>query len=129
MPYGIKNETPEITSWMENCVDSINGTNKRTGKPYKEGEKISICKWNLKRHGWKVPKKSENGPSTILIASETLNFVLNLGAGAEINLRMLATSISERGEGLFPVPTNPVTPAVVLTASHVGSSSIILTIK
>ena len=59
MPYGIKNETPEQTQWMENCVDSITGTNKRTGKPYKEGEKIAICKWNLKQHGMKKDSASE----------------------------------------------------------------------
>jgi hypothetical protein len=59
MPYGIKNETPEMTKWMENCVDSITGTNSRTGKPYKEGEKIAICKWNLKKHGMKKESSSE----------------------------------------------------------------------
>lgn len=59
MPYGIKNETPEQTKWMERCVDSITGTNSRTGKPYKEGEKIAICKWNLKKHGMKKETASE----------------------------------------------------------------------
>ena len=60
MPYGIKNESPEQTKWMEKCVGSITGTNKRTGKNYTEDEKIAICKWNLKKHGWKVPSESEN---------------------------------------------------------------------
>ena len=59
MPYGIKNETPEMTKWMEKCVDSITGTNKRTGKPYKNGEKIAICKFNLKKHGMKKEASSE----------------------------------------------------------------------
>jgi len=59
MPYGIKGETPEMTKWMENCVGSITGTNSRTGKPYKEGEKIAICKWNLKKHGMKKESSSE----------------------------------------------------------------------
>ena len=51
MPYGIKNETPEQTKWMEKCVGSISGTNKRTGKPYTKGEKIAICKVQLKKSG------------------------------------------------------------------------------
>jgi len=51
MPYGIKNETPEQTKWMEKCVDSITGTNKRTDKPYTKGEKIAICKVQLKKRG------------------------------------------------------------------------------
>ena len=60
MPYGIKGETPEMTKWMEKCVDSITGTNSRTGKPYKEGEKIAICKWNLKKHGMKKAEESNS---------------------------------------------------------------------
>lgn len=59
MPYNIPNERPEQTAWMEKCITSITGINKRTGKEYKEGEKIAICKWNLKRHDWKVPKSEE----------------------------------------------------------------------
>ena len=51
MPYGIKNETPEQTKWMEKCVNSITGTNKRTDKPYTKGEKIAICKVQLKKTG------------------------------------------------------------------------------
>lgn len=50
-PYGIKNETKEQTKWMEKCVGSITGTNKRTGKPYTKGEKIAICKVQLKKTG------------------------------------------------------------------------------
>lgn len=45
MPYGMKGgDTPENTKWMEKCVSDIRGTNKKTGKPYTEGEKIAICK-------------------------------------------------------------------------------------
>lgn len=51
MPYGIKDETPEQTKWMDNCVSSITGTNSKTGKPYTEAEKVAICKWNLKKNG------------------------------------------------------------------------------
>ena len=36
---------------MEKCVDSIKGTNKRTDKPYTKGEKIAICKVQLKKTG------------------------------------------------------------------------------
>jgi len=52
MPYGIKNETPKQTRWMEHCVSGIQGNNKRTGKPYTEGEKIAICKSQLQTQGW-----------------------------------------------------------------------------
>jgi len=51
MPYGIKDETKEQTKWMENCVSKITGTNKRTDKPYTKGEKIAICKVQLKKTG------------------------------------------------------------------------------
>jgi len=51
MPYGIENETKEQTQWMEKCVGSITGTNKRTDKPYTKGEKIAICKVQLKKKG------------------------------------------------------------------------------
>jgi len=50
-PYGIKNETPEQTKWVENCVSKITGNNKRTDKPYTKGEKIAICKVQLKKVG------------------------------------------------------------------------------
>jgi len=45
MPYGIKGETPEVTKWVENCVGSITGTNKRTGKPYTKGAYVSRLNW------------------------------------------------------------------------------------
>jgi hypothetical protein len=35
---------------MEKCVSKIKGTNKRTGKPYTKGEKIAICKAQLKEN-------------------------------------------------------------------------------
>jgi hypothetical protein len=54
MPYGIDSkhggDSPENVSWMERCVNGIKGVNKRTGKPYKEGEKIAICKTQLARN-------------------------------------------------------------------------------
>lgn len=44
-PYGMKGgDTKETDKWMESCVTSIKGTNKKTGKPYTEGDKIAICK-------------------------------------------------------------------------------------
>jgi hypothetical protein len=44
-PYNMKNgDTPKSDAWMEKCVSSITGKNKRTGKPYTEGERIAICK-------------------------------------------------------------------------------------
>ncbi len=60
MPYGLKNETPSQTKWMENCVGSISGTNKRTGKAYTKSEKIAICKTNLKKSGWKPSNESDS---------------------------------------------------------------------
>jgi hypothetical protein len=58
MPYGISKEiggdSPANVKWMEKCVSSISGTNKRTGKPYTKGEKIAICKKRLEQ----VRKKS-----------------------------------------------------------------------
>lgn len=51
VPYGIKGETPEQTKWLEKCVGSITGTNKRTDKPYTKDEKIAICKVQLRKHG------------------------------------------------------------------------------
>lgn len=52
MPYGVDKQqggdSPENVSFMEKCVKGIGGTNKRTGKPYSEGEKIAICKTALK---------------------------------------------------------------------------------
>jgi hypothetical protein len=59
MPYGIPNETKEQTMWMEHCVSDIHGTNKRTGKPYTEGEKIAICKAQMKK-SWILGRK-DNG--------------------------------------------------------------------
>ena len=61
MPYGLPvEETPELTKWLEHCVEAIKGTNKRTSNPYTKGEKIAICKMQLKKMGWKVPKESES---------------------------------------------------------------------
>jgi len=53
MPYGVDKklggDSKENDSWMEKCVAGINGKNKRTGKPYTKGEKIAICKAQLKK--------------------------------------------------------------------------------
>src|SRR3989344_5832296 len=72
------------------------------------------------------PKNSANGPSTILTASPSENVVLNLGASMVINLWIEETSDSGRGVGLLDMPTKLVMPGVVLTASQVASSRIIL---
>lgn len=52
MPYGtskkLGGDSPANVRYMENCVKSVTGKNKRTGKPYTKGEKIAICKSNLR---------------------------------------------------------------------------------
>lgn len=40
MPYGMKNETPAMTSWMERCVDSVHENSPDLSK----GGCIAICK-------------------------------------------------------------------------------------
>lgn len=60
MPYGIKDETEEQTEWMEGCVGSITGTNKRTDKPYTKSEKIAICKVQLKKTGASLAVSEES---------------------------------------------------------------------
>jgi 3-oxoacyl-ACP reductase-like protein len=74
MPYGMKNETPKQTAWLEKCVGSIGGTNKRTGKPYKKGEKIAICKSQLKKQGGKA---EFDGDMSIYELEEALRIELN----------------------------------------------------
>ena len=54
-PYGIKNETPEQTTWMERCTKSV----KTQNPEYSDGRVISICKLNLKKHGMKKEASSE----------------------------------------------------------------------
>lgn len=53
MPYGVDKkmggDNPSNTKFMESCVSSIKGTNKKTGKPYTKGEKIAICKAQLRK--------------------------------------------------------------------------------
>jgi len=51
-PYGIDNETPEQTKWMESCVESVMKSN----PDYEQGRAIAICKNKLKKNNWKVPK-------------------------------------------------------------------------
>ena len=52
MPYGVDKkqggDSPSNVKFMENCVKSITGKNKRTGKPYTKSEKIAICKQALR---------------------------------------------------------------------------------
>jgi hypothetical protein len=52
MPYGIPNEKPEQTKWMEKCVTSVMGDN----PDYKKDRAIAICKAQLKKNNWKVKK-------------------------------------------------------------------------
>jgi hypothetical protein len=52
MPYGIKNESPEQTNWMERCVSSVMKANPK----YPESRAIAICKAQLKKNNWKVKK-------------------------------------------------------------------------
>lgn len=47
MPYGIKNETPKQTAWMEKCVNSVMDGNKDMTK----SRAIAICKVQLKKTG------------------------------------------------------------------------------
>lgn len=53
MPYNVDKkeggDNPSNTKFMESCVSSVNGTNKRTGKPYTKSEKIAICKAQLSK--------------------------------------------------------------------------------
>lgn len=53
MPYGVDKklggDSKENTNWMEKCVNSVGGKNSRTGKPYTKGEKIAICKSQMKK--------------------------------------------------------------------------------
>jgi len=56
MPYGIKNETPEQTKWMEKCVRSVMNSN----PDYDESRAIAICKATLKKNDWKVPSDSDS---------------------------------------------------------------------
>jgi len=54
-PYGIPNEKPEQTKWLENCVESVMKANSK----YSQDTAIAICKTQLKKNNWKVPKNSE----------------------------------------------------------------------
>jgi len=47
MPYGLKNETPEQTKWLESCVNSVLEKNPKFDK----GKAIMICKSQLKKKG------------------------------------------------------------------------------
>jgi len=52
MPYGVPNERPEQTKWLEKCVGSVMKQNPK----YKESRAIAICKAQLKNNNWKVKK-------------------------------------------------------------------------
>ena len=42
MPFG--GTTPEQDKKIDSCISQISGTNKQTGKPFTQSEKVSICK-------------------------------------------------------------------------------------
>lgn len=56
MPYNIPNETKEQVRWMESCVSSVMKSNSKLT----QDSAIAICKAQLKKNGWKVPKDSES---------------------------------------------------------------------
>jgi len=55
MPYNIKNETPKQTAWMEKCVDSVMGGDKKMTK----SRAIAICKVQLQKSKAEVPPEDE----------------------------------------------------------------------
>ena len=55
MPFGVPNEKPKQTSWIEKCVASV----KKSNPDYKDNRAIAICKAQLKKNNWKVPESSE----------------------------------------------------------------------
>jgi len=55
MPYGIENETPKQTKWMEDCVESVMSKN----KGYDKSKAIAICKAQLKKSDWDPDAQSE----------------------------------------------------------------------
>lgn len=54
MPFGVdKNQggdNPSNTKWMEECVAKVKGKSRKTGGELSKGEKIAICKAQLKRN-------------------------------------------------------------------------------
>jgi hypothetical protein len=112
MPYGIPNEKPEQTSWMERCVSGIKGKNKRTGKPYTEGDKIAVCKAQLKKQGWKASEESMSEES-LRDLEEKIRRALEpfrSGPPKEISTNLWVAdvfddfAIIEAGNDLFKVP-------------------------
>ena len=69
MPYGVDKklggDNPSNVSWMEKCVSDIHGTNKKTGKPYTKGDKIAICKAQLKRKKSDIEKEITIDPDIL----------------------------------------------------------------
>ena len=42
MPFG--GTTPEQDKRIDSCISKVSGTNKRTGKPFTNSEKVAVCK-------------------------------------------------------------------------------------
>ena len=55
MPYGIKDETPKQTKWMEDCVKGVMSDN----PDYDKSRAIAICKAQLKKSDWDPDAQSE----------------------------------------------------------------------
>ena len=55
MPYGIKNETPKQSAWMEKCVNSVMGGDKKMTK----SRAIAICKVQLQKSKAETPPEEE----------------------------------------------------------------------
>jgi len=112
MPYGVKNETPEQTKWLEKCVDSITGTNKRTNKPYTKGEKIAICKVQLKKTGTSEESFSEESmreqfyefENKIRDALSPMNDMVQPSYGPYVADIFDDYVIVEKGNNLYKVP-------------------------
>jgi hypothetical protein len=75
------------------------------------------------------PSKSESEPDVIFTLSPSPNSTAVRGrsAAAVAVCRMRSTSGCERGTGLLPDPTKPVTPGVFFTTVHASSDMSMLT--
>ena len=49
MPYGLKNETPDETKWMENCTQKVMGKMK-PGMMNAKAHAIAICKSSFEKN-------------------------------------------------------------------------------
>lgn len=68
MPYNIPNETKEQTKWMESCVESVMKSN----PDYDQSRAIAICKVQLKKNNWKVPKSESSKHRRITWGNTTI---------------------------------------------------------